>query len=102
MNATEIKDKPIVSPRARRRSRKSEARQAETQVDVVASREPPTEVRTKSKAKAQTLAPEERRRWIEERAYALAEARGFHGGSALEDWLRAEAEVDVSLKKRGA
>jgi Protein of unknown function (DUF2934) len=97
MNATEIKDKTIVSPRARRRSRKSEARQATTPVAPVASREPTTGVRIKSKPKAQTLTAEERRRWIEGRAYALAEARGFHGGSALEDWLRAEAEVDGEL-----
>jgi Protein of unknown function (DUF2934) len=96
MNATEIKSKPTVLSRARRRSQQSNA--TATPVDVVASRKSSTGVRTKPQAKVLALSAEERRRWIEERAYAMAEARGFHGGSALGDWLRAEAEVDAALK----
>lgn len=30
---------------------------------------------------------------IAELAYSYYEARGFHGGSPLEDWLRAEREL---------
>ena len=41
---------------------------------------------------------EERHRMITEAAYHLAEQRGFTGGSAEDDWLRAEREVDRALK----
>jgi hypothetical protein len=35
-------------------------------------------------------------RWvrIRQRAYSLAEQRGFRGGAELNDWLRAEKEID--------
>jgi DUF2934 family protein len=32
---------------------------------------------------------------ISRRAYSYWEARGFQGGSAVEDWLRAEAEIQL-------
>jgi hypothetical protein len=32
---------------------------------------------------------------ISRRAYSYWEARGFQGGSANEDWLRAEAEIQL-------
>lgn len=35
-----------------------------------------------------------RNKIIAEKAYYLAEARGFTGGCELEDWLTAEAEVN--------
>jgi hypothetical protein len=37
---------------------------------------------------------------IAEAAYLRAERRGFAPGSEAEDWLAAEAEVDVLLKAR--
>ncbi len=37
---------------------------------------------------------EERRQKIAEAAYYRALQRGFHGGSDIEDWLEAEAEID--------
>ena len=40
--------------------------------------------------------PEERHRMICERAYFLAEQRGFRGDAALDDWLQAEAMVDAA------
>jgi hypothetical protein len=43
------------------------------------------------------ITPEERQRRIEEAAYLIAERRGFAGGDAVEDWLRAELEVDAQL-----
>lgn len=43
------------------------------------------------------VTPEERQRMIERAAYLRAERRGFQGGSALEDWLAAEAEIDRQL-----
>ena len=39
---------------------------------------------------------------ISERAYLIAEQRGFQGGDAVNDWLAAEAEVDSMFKiKKG-
>jgi len=38
-----------------------------------------------------------RKKIIAEKAYYLAEARGFAGGCDLEDWLVAEAEVNQLL-----
>jgi hypothetical protein len=43
---------------------------------------------------SQSLAGEERHRRIAEAAYLIAERRGFQGGSALEDWLTAEAHIN--------
>ncbi|GAB4443611.1 MAG: hypothetical protein OHK0026_10250 [Rhodocyclaceae bacterium] len=45
--------------------------------------------------------PGQRRRMIATSAYFRAERRGFAGGSALEDWLDAEAEVDRMLERSG-
>ncbi len=44
------------------------------------------------------LTPEARRAMISEGAYLRAERRGFAPGHETEDWLAAEAEVDVLLK----
>jgi len=40
---------------------------------------------------------EERHQMIEIAAYYRAEQRGFSGGSAEQDWLEAEAEIDRAL-----
>jgi Protein of unknown function (DUF2934) len=42
--------------------------------------------------------PGEREAMIAEAAYYRAEARGFEAGHELEDWLSAEAEVDLLLE----
>jgi len=34
---------------------------------------------------------------IAEEAYLKAEGRGFQGGSSVQDWLEAEAEIDAIL-----
>jgi hypothetical protein len=39
------------------------------------------------------ITEEQRYRMIAEAAYLIAEQRGFQGDMALNDWLRAEAEV---------
>ncbi len=44
-------------------------------------------------------AAEERRRMIEEAAYARYEQRGYAHGQDLEDWLVAEAHVDRIISK---
>jgi hypothetical protein len=54
--------------------------------------------KTRPKGNAVTesgLSEEERRRMVAEAAYYKAEQRGFVGGSAEEDWLEAEAEVNA-------
>ncbi len=43
-------------------------------------------------------ANEERWRLIAEAAYYRAQARGFAPGQEIEDWLRAEAEIDRMLR----
>jgi hypothetical protein len=43
------------------------------------------------------IGPEERRRLIELAAYRRFEQRGFNAGSAEQDWVEAEAEVDRML-----
>ena len=44
------------------------------------------------------LSPEERHRLIAERAYFLAEQRGFQGGCPEQDWFDAAAYVDQLFK----
>jgi len=44
------------------------------------------------------VTPEERRALIAEKAYLLAERRGFAPGGETEDWLAAETEVDALLR----
>jgi hypothetical protein len=36
---------------------------------------------------------------ISKRAYSYWEARGFQGGSAQQDWLRAESEIQPALTR---
>lgn len=43
---------------------------------------------------ASAITPAERHRLIAETAYFIAERRGFAAGCELDDWLRAEAEID--------
>lgn len=44
------------------------------------------------------VSTEERHRMITEAAYFLAERRGFAGGSAEDDWLQAERDIDRALQ----
>jgi len=40
---------------------------------------------------------DQRRAWIAEAAYYIAERRGFSGGSPDEDWHQAETEIEQML-----
>lgn len=42
--------------------------------------------------------PEPRQQLIAQAAYFIAERRGFAPGNELEDWLRAEAEIEACMK----
>lgn len=44
-----------------------------------------------------SISSEERERMIREAAYLRAERRGFCGGSAEQDWIEAEHEIDLCL-----
>lgn len=50
---------------------------------------------------AQPFTPEQRRHHIEIAAYYIAERRGFSDGGAMEDWLKAEQEIDRWLASAG-
>lgn len=43
------------------------------------------------------IGPERRRSMIAQAAYFRAKRRGFEPGYELDDWLNAEAEVDMAL-----
>jgi hypothetical protein len=42
---------------------------------------------------------EDRHNMIATAAYYHAEQHGFNGGSEMQDWLEAEAEIDAPVKK---
>ena len=46
-----------------------------------------------------TVDPTTRIEMVSRAAYFRAERRGFTGGSALQDWLEAEAEIDRLLSR---
>jgi hypothetical protein len=46
-----------------------------------------------------SVSAEQRNAMIAESAYLRAEARGFQGGDALQDWLDGEKEVDALLSR---
>jgi DUF2934 family protein len=48
-------------------------------------------------AQRTTVDPETKYRMIEEAAYYRAEKRGFAPGGELQDWLEAEAQVELML-----
>lgn len=50
---------------------------------------------TRTESEATQAAMEDRRQWVEERAYYKAEQRGFAPGMELQDWLEAEDEFDA-------
>jgi hypothetical protein len=46
-----------------------------------------------------SLPADQRHYYVEVAAYYIAERRGFHGGSELEDWAAAAEEVDRLLRE---
>lgn len=45
------------------------------------------------------LTPDQRRYYVEVAAFYIAERRGFHGGSQMDDWVQAEQEIDRLLRE---
>lgn len=55
--------------------------------------------RRKAAAVTPTVSAEQRHAMIAERAYLLAERRGFQGGDPVQDWLEGEKAVDALLSR---
>ena len=53
----------------------------------------------KAKVASVAVPHDQRRHYVEMAAYYIAERRGFHGGSELDDWVQAEVEVDRMLRE---
>ncbi len=45
------------------------------------------------------LTLDQRRYYVEVAAYYIAERRGFHGGSQMDDWVLAEADIDRLVRE---
>lgn len=62
-----------------------------------------TPIKTKTRVSMDTpavfadVSPEQRRHYVEVAAYYIAEHRGFVESAEMDDWLRAETEVDRML-----
>ncbi len=69
----------------------TEATHGKTKIEIAASSPAFTEI-----------SPEERHQLIAEAAYLRAEQRSFAPGYELEDWLSAEAEIEMRLSKSTA
>jgi len=81
-------------------ARKSATRKRTTK--KVANRLTAKPVPKTSRAKAEpsdSIRGEQRFRMIAEAAYYRAEKRRFIGGSDVEDWIAAEAEIDARLRR---
>jgi len=83
-NATSATQKATTQPPAAKKPAKRSAKPK-----TAASQAPPLP----------QLTPEQRRMYVEVAAYYIAERRGFQGGSELEDWVQAEAEIDRLLRE---
>lgn len=58
----------------------------------------PEQVKAKKKAKkAEPVDPDVRHAMIAQRAYFIAQTRGFTGDYSMDDWLQAEAEIDANF-----
>jgi hypothetical protein len=96
----------VPTPSDKPSTRKSASR---TKTRPAAPLDPSTQRTPNEDASPETLVPDvvrldltreqvssdvDRGRWIAERAYELAQARGFAPGAELDDWLQAEREYD--------
>ncbi|MBS3935748.1 MAG: DUF2934 domain-containing protein [Sulfuritalea sp.] len=68
-----------------------------------ATQKAPTRTASVRPGKAANPFPEltldQRRYYVEVAAYYIAERRGFRGGSEMDDWVRAEEEIDRLLRE---
>ena len=78
------------------RAAKTPARTTKTRAGAPAK---PKTARVSRSRKPKTPTPEERFALIQEAAYLRAERRGFRDGSPEQDWLEAEQEIDLILRR---
>ena len=64
---------------------------------VKTTREVNSMIREPGKPFTFAISAEQRHHMISEAAYYIAQERGFQGGDTLQDWLKAEAEIDRLL-----
>lgn len=89
---TKSKDAIPVDP-ATQRAPNAEETSPETLVpDVVRA--------TLTREEARSGGEPDRGRWIAERAYELAQERGFTPGAELDDWLQAEREFEAKVRQQ--
>ena len=70
--------------------------------DVTQKLEPQAGTRPRSGPARSVCWLEERSRMVAEAAYFRAERRGFAPGGELDDWIRAEAEIDRMIQSGGS
>ncbi|MFN6960933.1 MAG: DUF2934 domain-containing protein [Rhodocyclaceae bacterium] len=90
------------APAAKKPATKTRAAQKATQPEPASGKMQEPKSAPPEAGQTQTmpvLTPEQRRLYVEVAAYYIAERRGFVGGSELEDWLQAEAEIDRLLRE---
>ena len=88
------------TPKAAKTSRKTVAGAMPVTVAEKAHEKAPSPPRKRSSRKSATavaIGPDERHHLIQVAAYYIAERRGFHGGSAHEDWRQAEQEINAMI-----
>lgn len=101
--ATSIKagDKPVkpaAKPKAAKTAAKPAARKAPApkKAAAEAASAESSVARPRSIPK---LTPDQRRYYVEVAAYYIAERRGFHGGSEMDDWVQAEEDIDRLVRE---
>lgn len=96
------RSKTPASPAATIKKEKSEAAAAKTAKPApkkTTATDTPARKTAPRKAVASRVTPDQRRLYVEVAAYHIAERRGFAGGDPLEDWARAEDEIDRLLEQ---
>jgi hypothetical protein len=97
--ATAKPDAPV-KPAAAKAAAKPVAEAAPAKVSAAAAKPAaPKKEAASAKPKLAPLAPDQRRFYVEVAAYYIAERRGFHGESQLNDWVEAENEIDRLLSE---
>lgn len=96
--ATATKTKTAKAPAAAKTVKKAAAPKV-TAVKKAPAAKTAKPVTAKKPAAPKKLAAEKRRYYVEVAAFYIAERRGFHGGSQLEDWVQAEAEINRLLQE---
>jgi hypothetical protein len=89
--------KPVVKPAATPVAKAAPAKAAPAEAPAAAK--PAAPKKAAAKPKLTPLAPDQRRFYVEVAAYYIAERRGFHGESQLNDWVEAENEIDRLLSE---